>query len=322
MSRNPGSCIALSALFAGLVCGQAPPPPKAVDIGAQEAPLSDGQRTDLDQAVRKHNYADEKAVIGRALSDHPLSRELQILAGRLAYLEKHPKDAADALERADKIQPLSADDRMTLALAQQFSGQPGPARAEIAKLTSAFPKTAQYAYLLGRFDVQNKHMEDAVTDFRKAIALDPNLLRAYEELGQVQENLGLTDDALKTYETGAARNRLQKPAWEWPPLDLGILQLKEGKLDQAEKLILESLQYNPRFGWAHYYLAQLYQKKGKNAESLAEYRAAVVNDRTLRQAWLALGREYTRLGQKAEADRCLAIFRQLEDRENARTGKK
>ena len=55
---------------------------------------------------------------------------------------------------------------------------------------------------------------------------------------------------------------------------------------------------------------------------LAEYRAAVVDTPTLRQAWLALGREYTRQGQKAEADKCLAIFRQLEDRDNARRDKK
>jgi superkiller protein 3 len=313
--------MALGAVVAVLSWAQAPPP-KPVDIGAREAPLSDEERTDLAQAVAKHNYAAERAVIDRAMAEHPLSRELQVMAGRIAYLEKHPKDAAEAFERADKIKPLSEDDRMTLALAEQFSGQPDSARGEMLRLTRDFPGNAQYEYLLGRFSAQNQHLEDAAVDFRKAIELDPNLMRAYEELGQAQENLGLTDEARQTYEKAATRNRLQPTPWEWSPLDLGVVLLKNGELDGAEKLFQEALQYNRRFGWAHYYLGQLHEKQGRRPESLAEYRAAVVDTPTLRQAWLALGREYTRQGQKAEADKCLAIFRQLEDRDNARRDKK
>jgi tetratricopeptide (TPR) repeat protein len=295
---------------------------KQIDIGAAEAPLSDGERVDLDKAVGKHNYAAEKAVIDRALTEHPMSREMEILAGRLAYLEKNPKDAVEAFERADKIKPLSEDDRMTLALADQFSGRPAQARAEMVTLTRASPERAYYFYLLGHIDALNSHLEDAMASFRTAIKLDPSLMRAYEDLGQAQETLGFTDDASKTYEAGAERNRLQKTPWEWSPLDLGVVLLKNGELDQAEKLFREALQYNRRFGLAHYYLGQLDEKKGLRPQSITEYQEAVVDTPTLRQAWLALGREYTRLGRKAEADRCLAMFKQLEDRQTARGEKK
>lgn len=318
---HSGGLIALGVFAAVLVSGQTPPP-KEIDIGARAAQLSDQERTELAAAVGKHDYAAEKAVVDRAIAEHPASRELQILLGRLAYLEKHPKDAARALARADKIKPLAEDDRLTLALAEQFSGQPVPARAGLQKLIAEFPKNAQYVYLLGRLDVQNKREEDAVADFRKALDLNPNMIRAYEDLGQAQETLGLTDEARKTYQAGAARNRLQPVKWEWSPLDLGVLLLKDGDLDQAEKLFNEALQYNPRSGWAHYYLGQLYVKKeGMRAESVSQYKEAVVHAPTLRQAWLALGREYTRQGRKAEAAKCLAIFKQLEDRETARREK-
>jgi tetratricopeptide (TPR) repeat protein len=242
---------------------------------------------------------------------------LQIVAGRLAYLEKNPKDAAEALERAEKIKPLSEDDRLTLALAEQFGGEPARARVTIQKLIEDFPGNAQYTFLLGRFDVLNQHMEDGVSNFRKTLAIDPDMMRAYEELGQAQEALGLTVEARKTYEAGAARNRQQQTPWEWSPLDLGVVLLKNEELDQAEKLFFEALQYNPRFGLAHYYLGQVDQKKGLRDQSIVEYQTAVVNTPTLKQAWLALGREYTRMGKKEEADKCLAFFRQLEDRENA-----
>ncbi len=98
--------------------------------------------------------------------------------------------------------------------------------------------------------------------------------------------------------------------------------LKAGELEGAEKLFGEALQYNPRFGWAHYYMGQIFHMKGNNAAAIGEYKAALVDQPRLRQAWLALGREFTREGRTAEADKALAIFKQLEGEENARKGKK
>lgn len=295
---------------------------KPIDIGAAEAPLSDEERVDLDKAVSKHNYEAEKAVIDRALAEHPGSFELLVMAGRLAYLEKHPKDAADALAAADKIKPLGDTDRETLALAFGFSERSPQARGEFLKLMKANPKNAEYAYLLGRVDVNGKHLEDAAAEFKKAIELDPTMVRAYEDLGRTQESLGMVDESSKTYRAGAERNRANKSHWEWSPIDLGVVMLKADKLDEAEKLFREALQYSPRFGWAHYYMGQLLQKKGKEVEAMNEYKAAVVNQPRLRQAWLALGRQFTRQGDKAQADRALAIFKKLEAEDNARQGRK
>jgi tetratricopeptide (TPR) repeat protein len=117
-------------------------------------------------------------------------------------------------------------------------------------------------------------------------------------------------------------NRANNVHWEWSPLDLAVLLLKADDLDGGEKLLREALQYNPRFGWAHYYMGQLLQKRGAEAEAMSQYKEAVVDDPRLRQAWLALGRQFTKQGDKAQADKALAIFKQLEAQENARQGKK
>jgi tetratricopeptide (TPR) repeat protein len=297
-------------------------PQKQIDIGAAEAPLSDTERTDLDKAVRKHDYPAEKAVIDRARAEHPDSFDLLVMWGRLAYLEKQPKDAVDALERAGKIKALSEPDRMALAIAYQFSEKPAQSRAELLKLAKLAPTNAQYLYLLGRMDRQNQHMEEATDDFTRAIRIDPNFVRAYEELGQAQEALGRVDEARKTYETGAAVNRRLSVHWEWSPLDLGIVLLNANDVAGAEKLFREALQYNPRFAWGHYYMGQFFHKQGRDGEAIDEYKAAVVNDPALRQAWLALGRDLKRQGNEVEADRALAIFKKLEDRQNAAKGRK
>jgi tetratricopeptide (TPR) repeat protein len=165
-------------------------------------------------------------------------------------------------------------------------------------------------------------MEDAAKHSSKAIELDPSMVGAYENLGRAQENLGLVDEARKTYEAGALHNRKNTVHWEWSPLDLGVIVLKAGELDEAEKLFREALQYNPRFGWAHYYMGQLFQKRGKEAEAMLEYKAAVIDEPRLRHAWLALGRQFTRQGNKADADKALQMFKRLESEDNARQGRK
>ncbi len=297
-------------------------PKKQIDIGAAEAPLSDTERTDLDKAVRKHDYPAEKAVIDRARAEHPDSVEVLVMWGRLAYLERQPKDAVDALERADKLKPLSEPDRMTLAIAYQFSEKPAQSRAELLKLAKLAPTNAEYLYMLGRMDRTNQRMEEAADDFAKAIRIDPNFVRAYEELGQDQEDLGRLDEARKTYEAGAAVNRQLSVHWEWSPLDLGVVFLKANNFAEAEKLFREALEYNPRFAWGHYYMGQLYHKQGRDGESVNEYKLAVVHDPRLRQAWLALGREFKRQGNNVEADRALAIFKKLEAQQNAAKGRK
>ena len=294
--------------------------PKQIDIGAAKAPLTDAEREDLAKAVAAHNYAAEKAVIDKAAVEHPQSPELQVMAGRLAYLERHAKDAADAYERAAKIKPLSEEDRLSLAIAWQATGRRREARDAMVELTKDFPKDAEYEFLLGRFDSQNRHFEAAVADLQKALQLNPKLLKAYEDLGRTQETLGLSEEARKTYEAGVARNREDGARWDSSPVDLGAMLLKTGELDEAEKLFREALSYQPRSGWAHYYLAQIYEKRDRREEAIAEYNAAVAAVPNLRQAWLALGREYARAGQKEQAERSLAIFKQLEAREEARKG--
>jgi tetratricopeptide (TPR) repeat protein len=101
-----------------------------------------------------------------------------------------------------------------------------------------------------------------------------------------------------------------------------VLLLKADETVEADNLFQEALEYNPHFGWAHFYRGQLLEKKSKDAEAMSEYKEAVAGDPNLRQAWLALGRQYTRQGNKAEADKALENFKRLESEENARRQRK
>ena len=55
----------------------------------------------------------------------------------------------------------------------------------------------------------------------------PTNVRAYESLGQIQENLGQADEATKTYAAGAERNRINKNS-------LGIVAANRSRRCDAE----------------------------------------------------------------------------------------
>jgi tetratricopeptide (TPR) repeat protein len=210
-----------------------------------------------------------------------------------------------ALERADALQALGEDDRLKLALTYQALGKFPESRAQLLQLTKAAPKDANYLYLLARLDRQTLDLDQAVSGFRHAIDLDPGMMRAWEELAQCQEAAGRPDEARKTYESAVERNRQQKTPWAGSPLDLGVLRLKAGNLEQAETLIRESLQYDPRLPAGYYYLGQLKQKQGKDPEAVTAYQTAVVHNPLFREAWVALGDTYTHMGMKTEAAQAL-----------------
>jgi tetratricopeptide (TPR) repeat protein len=282
-----------------------------LDIGAEQAPLSQQDKSELAAAIDAHDYAREKTLIDRIAAAHPDSPELLVMTGRLAFLEKHPKDAADALERANQLKPLAENDRLTLALSYEFAGQSVEAHAELEKLSKSAPKNAEYYYLLGRIDRQNGQLKDAIAEFRKAIDADQGFMRSYRDLGQCLESLGQNDDARRTYQLAAFRNRYQMHPSESAPLDYGAFLLKANELSAAQQQFEDALRYNPRSSWAHYYLGQVFQAQGKHEAAIREYQEAVVDNPTHKDSWLALAGAYKKLGRKSEADKALAIFEKL-----------
>jgi tetratricopeptide (TPR) repeat protein len=69
-------------------------------------------------------------------------------------------------------------------------------------------KATLYAHFyLGLVYLEREMYEDAQTFFEKTIALGPNLIEAYYELGRAYWHSGRRDEAKKTWSEGAAANR-------------------------------------------------------------------------------------------------------------------
>jgi tetratricopeptide (TPR) repeat protein len=291
------------------------PSPPSTPIAA--LPLSAEQRSALEQAFKARNYKSMEELLVAEIEKKPKSPELLKFAASVFFLDGEYLNTAIALKKAEAIAPLDNQSRFTLALAYVILNHRDWARPELETLVKADPANVYYPYWLGRIDYDAMQFTSAVAHFRRALELDPAYMKTYDNLGLCYEALGQYDDAIKTYEQAMRLNREKLQPSPWPPVNLGTLLVKLGKLDEAEVALLESLRFDPRFPTARYQLGLLREKQKRDTEAVEELRQAAALNPSYAEPHYVLGRIYKRLGQTANAETAWATFQKLK-RENPR----
>jgi tetratricopeptide (TPR) repeat protein len=218
---------------------------------------------------------------------------------------------AIALKKAEALAPLNDQDRFTLALAYIILNHQDWARPELEKLAANDPHNALYPYWLGRLDYHAMQFKLAVTRFQKVLELDPHFMKGYDNLGLCYEAMGKYDDAIPIYDEAIRLNREKPNPSPWPPLNLGTLLVKLGKLEDARTALQESLRYDSRFPKAHYQMGLLLEKEKKDEEAIEELHLAINYDPAYPDPHYVLGRIYQRLGDKCQAEAAWNTFQKL-----------
>ena len=290
--------------------GDAPPPPNVSGLLAT-APLDAAPREQIRQALQRRDYKQAGSLLAKQIEAAPDSPGLLTLAGRILLLDKDPLNAAIAFKRAERFAPLEAQDRFSLALALTGIRRGDLARAEFAKLAAADPDNVVYQYWLGRLDYDDQLYDSAVQRLRKVTAAKPGFARGWDNLALSLEGLGQLEEAVKCYEKAVDLNRSQKPPSPWPPLNQGTLLTRLGRLDEADKLLREAVQYNEKLALAHHRLGANLKRQGRDAEAVAELRRATELAPSDPGPFYLLGQIYTGQGNKTAAEEAYARFRTL-----------
>ncbi len=108
-------------------------------------------------------------------------------------------------------------------------------------------KNAIYPYWLGRLDYDGHEYNRAIRDFQQAIALDPRMARAYDNLGLCYYYQNQNDLAVQNYEKAIELDRGSAHPSAWPYLNLAITQQFLNRLADAEKNLREAIRLDPGF---------------------------------------------------------------------------
>ncbi len=166
--------------------------------------------------------------------------------------------------------------------------------------------------------------QEALDAFRLAVEKNSRLSEAYADQARLLVELGRTDEALAVYEQGLTRNpddseirlalgqyllqakrfpeaRAQlERAWALRPkspnaalqtlVALAFVELQSREVDAAIKHLRTALRIDPNHVRAHHYLGNALSAKGRRAEAIQHYEAALRADPTFQPAREALAR--------------------------------
>jgi tetratricopeptide (TPR) repeat protein len=125
---------------------------------------------------------------------------------------------------------------------------------------------------MARSLVKRGRLELAIDEFKKAHALDPNEVDVVLELGELLCRTGRNEAALATASEVKVRTDGEKAR---TLLISGWARRQMSELDQAQALLSQSLELDPRSSRALYELGQVLQAQGKVEQAATCYRRAL-----------------------------------------------
>ena len=122
--------------------------------------------------------------------------------------------------------------------------------------------------ILGEVYLWKKQHREAITEFEKCLALNPNYADAIVAFGNVLNFAGRPEEAKGLVKKGMLLNPMYPPYYLW---NLGHAYFLMRQYDDAIATFKRGLNRNPNFHPPHAYLAGLYSELGRVEEAKAEW---------------------------------------------------
>lgn len=286
---------------------------KAVPIPEQlrSSPLPVAEKEKALKAFAAHDVTTVEKILVQAIEADPKSSDLLLLAARLFFLDRNPANAAIAFKKAEKIKPLTAPDRFTLAMAYIGLGKGDWARPELTRLAAETPQSPLYEYWLARIDYDQRNYAAAIERLRGVLKTNPTFTKAWDVLGLSLEGDGKLEDAITSYKEAVRLNREAKPQSAWPPLNFGTLLTKMERLKEGEVELREAIGFEAKLPEARYRLGVNLHKQNKDDEAVVEFQRAIDLNPSAPEPLYILSQIYRSRGDAKAADEALARFKDL-----------
>ena len=114
-------------------------------------------------------------------------------------------------------------------------------------------------------------VDEAIAQYRKALAIDPHFLNAHVNFGVALERLGRWDEAMAQYRQALAID----PQCVGAYVNLGVVLRRQGRFDEAIAQYQKALAIKPNYAEAHANLGAVLGWQGKFDEAAAQFRQAL-----------------------------------------------
>ncbi|MCX6564146.1 MAG: protein kinase [Candidatus Aminicenantes bacterium] len=194
----------------------------------------------------KFYYADARKFLEKAVSIDPAFAVAYLYLGKVAAQIFDSKARNDAYEMAKKYS-AKATEKERLYIGAEYAGsveRDAEKRIRILQeLTKAYPQEKQVHYELGQYYNDRLKNPEAIAEYEKALALDPDFGMALNQAGYNYAKIKNFEKAVQCFERYAAIN----PGQANPIDSLAELYFHMGKFEEAKAKYQEALDIRPDF---------------------------------------------------------------------------
>jgi tetratricopeptide (TPR) repeat protein len=284
----------------------------------------------------------ETAVRGY-LASHTDSADAHDLLGYILFKQQNPKASIAEYTDAARYRAPSALDLEVIGCDYLLLEDYAAADQWLTKSVALNPSDAAAQYFLGRARYNEKRFDQAAAAFTECLKLDPNNVKAADNLGLSYEGLGKTEEALAAYRRaialdsavprtnpgpylnlGALLVENNRPAEAEPYLDqavqiapadslgrraLGKALLQLNRLEEAQSQLEKSVELAPQNAPTHFLLAQVYRKLRltDKAQLESERYAELTGAHSAPETPLAEARALLDLGKSSETEQVIRM---------------
>lgn len=212
-------------------------------------------------------YDKALAAARQSVSTAPDNAGAHQMLGKTHFMLGNLDQAIAELETASKLAPNDIDVAYTLGIAYLRNRQPEKAKQLYDSLLKSFGEQPQLRIVIGRAYRQSGLLADAVEQFKKAIASDPNFPRAHYYLGLtylLDEGQSKIGEALEEFKIEVAAN----PDEFFSNYYLGVVYNFQRQWAAAITHLQKAASVQPNNPDPYFQLGQAYQELARHQDAI------------------------------------------------------
>ncbi|MGB8217155.1 MAG: tetratricopeptide repeat protein [Candidatus Methanoperedens sp.] len=139
--------------------------------------------------------------------------------------------------------------------------------------------------------------EEAITELKEALRLNPDYIEVHNNLGVTYDRMGKPDEAVNELKVALNLN----PNYAEAHCNLGNIYTSAGRYEEAAGELEEALKINPELAIGHNNLGNIYALQKRNEEAIQEFKEALRINPDYAPAHNNLGNAYAETGMLEDA---------------------
>jgi tetratricopeptide (TPR) repeat protein len=276
----------------------------------KEAPPAGTAYSTEESGAVTARFAQRESDLRAELAHQPESADLLYALALVLQQEGKARESLDIYTRAARSRNPAPEELRSVALDYVLLNDFEDAIHWLEVASQMAPRDANILYALGRCYYSKDRFLDAGKMYERVLAIQPQHLKAEENLGLVYDatnRADLAEDAFRKAAGWASKNGTD----EWPFLDLGSFLLDQDRPKEAIDPLRDAVRIRPECAACHEKLGRALLATHDSAGALAELEQAAKLDPKNPKTHYEFGRALRQAGQTERAQQEFSLSQKL-----------